>query len=174
MKQDIREIFKKDVLPKKKLPDFHEDEFLGKLENFNKKEKSKLLMQIFKIAASILLLVSCGYIFKNTYSNPTKTASEIQIIAIEKEYLNSINKEWNTFTEITNDTILIRKYKNKLKAADVDYKKITTQLKELPNNINVLESLIANLQRRLQLIKDINEHINELNQKNTSNETIYL
>ena len=106
--------------------------------------------------------------------NPKKTALEIQFEGIENEYLININKEWNAFIEVANDTILIRKYKEKLKDSNTDYKKITTQLKELPNNINVLESLIDNLQRRLQLIRDIKEHINELNQKKTSNETIYI
>ena len=65
-------------------------------------------------------------------------------------------------------------YQEKLKESDLEYQKITINFKEYPNNINVLQSLIYNLQRRLELIKNIQEHLKELHQKNTSNETIYL
>ena len=49
MKRDIRELFKNDAYPKKKLPSSHEEEFLGKLEKLNKKGKSKPFLQFFKI-----------------------------------------------------------------------------------------------------------------------------
>ena len=158
----------------KKLPKAHRKDFIKKLDGVKNSRNTKSSYYFLKIAASVLLILFCGYFYQNKYSKPTKTALEIQFEGIENEYLININKEWNAFIEVANDTILIRKYKDKLKESDTDYKKITTQLKELPNNINVLESLIDNLQRRLQLIKDIKEHINELNQKKTSNETIYI
>ncbi|WP_405610158.1 hypothetical protein [Polaribacter sp. Asnod1-A03] len=174
MEHDIRDLFSKSESPKKELPKFHRKDFITKLDGMKNSKDKKKTYYFLKIAASILVLLFCGYFYQNTNSTPTKTAFEIQFEGIEKEYLINIDKEWNAFIEVANDTILIRKYKEKLKESDMEYKKITTQLKELPNNINVLESLIDNLQRRLQVIKDIKEHIKELNQKNTSNETIYL
>lgn len=174
MEHDIRDLFKNKEYSLKKLPTAHRKEFIKKLDGVKNSRNTKSSFYFLKIAASVLLILFCGYFYQNMYSKPTKTALEIQFEGIENEYLININKEWNAFIEVANDTILIRKYKDKLKESDTDYKKITTQLKELPNNINVLESLIDNLQRRLQLIEDIKEHINELNQKNTSNETIYI
>ncbi|ARV15892.1 hypothetical protein [Polaribacter sp. SA4-12] len=174
MEHDIRDLFKNKEYPIKKIPKEHRKDFITKLNGVKNSKNKKSPYYFLKIAASILLILFCGYFYQNTYSKPTKTAFEIQFEGIENEYLININKEWNSFIEVANDTILIRKYKEKLKDSNTDYKKITTQLKELPNNINVLESLIDNLQRRLQLIKDIKEHINELNQKKTSNETIYI
>ena len=174
MEHDIRDLFKNKDYPIKKLPKEHRKDFITKLDGVKNSKNKKSSYYFLKFAASVLLILFCGYFYQNTNSKPKKTALEIQFEGIENEYLININKEWNAFIEVANDTVLIRKYKEKLKDSNTDYKKITTQLKELPNNINVLESLIDNLQRRLQLIKDIKEHINELNQKKTSNETIYI
>ena len=173
MKRDIREIFNNDELPKKKLPDFHKDEFLEKLEVFNKKESSKPAFKIWKIAVSIALIFSVGYYLMDlkTENNSTLFA---QVKQIEKEYLQNIDAEWNTFVKQTTDKKLIEKYKEKLLSLDINYKEVSVQFEKNPNSINILESLINNLQSRLQLIKDIKEHLKELNQKNTSNETIYL
>jgi hypothetical protein len=177
MKRDIREIFKNEQLPKKKLLSFHEDEFLGKLNKSTKKEQPKPFFQVFKIAASIVLMLSVGYYFLNTgaeIKRDNQSTILVQVQQIEEEYLNNINEEWHGFIKVANDTVLVKKYKQKLKESEINYILITKKFKENPNSINILESLINNLQRRLQLVKDIKEHIKELNQKNTSNETIYL
>ena len=174
MERDIRDLFFKDDVDNKEIPKNHREDFMKKLEEHQPKKEPKKSYTFLKIVASFLLIISCVLIYNNTIATPQKSAVELQMQAIEKDYLVNIDKEWNSFKKIATDTILIRKYEEKLKESKVDYQKITKQLKELPNNINVLQSLIDNLQRRLQLIKDIKEHINELNQKNTSNETIYI
>jgi hypothetical protein len=174
MKRDIREIFRKNELPKKKLPDFHKDEFLGKLEKFNKKEKPK---SFFKIVVSIALILSVGYYFLNSETEikqENQPTLLVQVKQIEKEYLNNINKEWNNFVKLTDDKNLIKKYKEKLSALDIGYKEISKQFKIESNNISVLEKLIKNLQTRLQFLKDIQNHIKILNQKNISYETITI
>lgn len=174
MKHDIKGLFNKNEHQNKELPKNHREDFIKKLHQLDINNTKRKPFFLLKIASVIVLIAFCGYLYQNSYSKPIKTAFETQLEGIENEYLINIDKEWNSFIKVANDTILIRKYKEKLKTSDIDYKKITTQLKEYPNNINVLESLIDNLQRRLQLIKDIREHINELNQKKTSNETIYI
>ena len=131
----------------------------------------------FKIALSVVAIIVFTTVLlfpKNDDSEVNKTLIQIEVAKFEKEYLKNINKEWQQFLAISNDSILIKKYEVKLKGFDTDYKKITKNLEKNPNNINVLEALINNLQRRLELIKNIKEHIKELNQKNTSNETIYI
>lgn len=174
MEHDIRDLFSKDDIFEKEIPKNHREDFIKKLGKHQPKKDVKKNYKVLKIVASFLLMISCVFVYKNTIASPQKSAIEIQMQAIEKDYLCSINKEWNSFKEIARDTILIKKYEEKLKESNADYQKITKQLTVFPNNINVLQSLIDNLQRRLQLIKDIKEHINELNQKNTSNETIYI
>ncbi len=175
MKQDIRELFKNEVLQKKKLPNFHEDEFLEKLKKQSKKEKSKSSFRILKIAASITLIISVGYYFlKSEVKTDSQSTLFVQVKKIEKEYLNQINKEWKSFVKLTKDKNLIQKYEEKLFKLNQDYKDITKQFEKDANNVFVLENLIKNLQRRLQLLKDIQNHIKELNQEKTSYETIYL
>jgi hypothetical protein len=175
MKRDIREIFKKEALQKKKLPNFHEDEFLRKLKEQNKNEKPQSSFLILKVAVSIALIISVGYIFlKSEIKADSQPKLLVQVKKIEKEYLNQINIEWKNFVKLTKDENLIQKYKEKLFSLNEDYKSITKQLEKDAYNVFVLENLIKNLQRRLELIKDIKEHLKELNKKMTSNETIYL
>lgn len=174
MERDIRDLFKVKNDFNKDLPKNHREDFIKKLGEHQPKKKSKKSYKFLKIAASLLLIISCVLLYKNTISLPQKSAIELQMQAIEKDYLSSIKKEWNSFKEIATDTILVNKYEEKLKKSKLEYRKITKQLKDFPNDINLLESLITNLQRRLQLIKEINEHIKELNPKNASNETIYI
>jgi hypothetical protein len=66
---------------------------------------------------------------------------------------------------MANDEKLVDRFRNKLADLELDYQEITLQFKADRNNIEVIESLIENLKERLQLLKDIQEHINILNQK---------
>lgn len=175
MKQDIREIFKKDTVQKKKLPDLHEEEFLEKLEKLNKKEKPRISFRTLKIVASIALIISVGYYFSKTeIKTDSRSTLLVKVKKIEQEYLSQINKEWKSFVKLTKDENLIQKYEEKLFNLNEDYKEITKQFEKGTNNIFVLEKLIENLQRRLQLLKGIQNHIKELDQEKTSHETIYL
>lgn len=174
MERDIRDLFQENDHFKKDLPKNHREDFLKKL-NKNNAQKPKIKFGIaYRIAVFVALIFCLMYFLNLKTDDVNNNTFKNQLSKIENEYLQNIDKEWKQFTEITTDTLLIRKYKEKLNDFNNDYKKITNQLKEFPNNINLLESLINNLQRRLQLIKEINEHIKELNQKNTSNETIYI
>ena len=178
MEHDIRDLFNRDEKhSEKKIPKNHRIEFINKLPNLEAQKPKKKPFHVMKVAAVVGLIFCGSYFYLNapvSIGETAKTEIQIQIELFETEYLSNIDKEWNSFIQVANDTVLVRKYKGKLRESVTDYKKINQQLKENPNNISVLESLITNLQRRLQLIKDIKEHVKELNQKNTSNETIYL
>ncbi|WP_405563721.1 hypothetical protein [Polaribacter sp. Asnod6-C07] len=175
MEHDIRDLFQENDDFKKDLPKSHREDFIKKLNKNNTPKPKWKFGTTYKIAASVALILSLMYFFSIKTDDIDNTNSfENQFSKIEKDYLKNIDKEWKQFKKITTDTLLIRKYEEKLNNFNDDYKKITNQLKEFPNDINLLESLITNLQRRLQLIKEINEHIKELNPKNTSNETIYI
>ena len=174
MERDIRNLFNENEVSKKEIPKNHRSDFLKKLEQQNKKQNGLQRKNIFKIAASVAILLFCTFYYFNLNNKVEKTPLQIHLAEIEKEYLTSIDKEWDGFIAVAEDSILVNKYKVKMLDFDKDYQKITNQLNKTPNSINVLEALISNLQRRLELIKNIKEHIKELNQKNTSNETIYL
>jgi len=173
MKQDIRDLFRRDEFPKKKLPISHEKDFIKKLKREEREVPQKKKVRPFlKAAVAVALLISISIYLKKESTH--ETALEVQFKQIEKECLKSIDKEWKAFIEVTDDQNLIKRYKEKLQKLDDSYKEVSKQFKKDSNNISALENLIENLQRRLQLLKDIKEHIIELNQKNKSNETIYL
>jgi len=175
MEQDIRDLFKTDDFSKKKLPKAHRSEFLDKLKATKVKNKNRVSKyKLLKIAAIVLVLVSVGYFsitpFGITSGTTEETALQLQIKTVEAQYLKHIEREWGNFLQITNDDTLVTRYKQKLKSLDDDYKDISEQFQENANDIVIVEALVENLKRRLQLLKDIQEHIKILNQENDSYE----
>lgn len=172
MKQDIRDLFKEGTVSKNKLPDTHRQEFYQKLKA-SRPTKHTLVntnAYVFKIAATLVFIVTLSFtlftiIKNNTNDIADKTLLEQQIETVEKQYLASIDKEWQNFLHLAQDQNLILRYEQKLSDLDKDYQALSEQLKQDGNNILVIEALVDNLQTRLQLLKDIQEHIKLLNQK---------
>ncbi|TXE15529.1 hypothetical protein ES692_16230 [Psychroserpens burtonensis] len=171
MKQDIRNLFKDDEISGQALPDNHRQDFYEQLKASRPRRTSQLNRHyLIKVAAIITmflaLTITLFQMVDNTPNQVVEASSmETQIDAIEKQYLARIDREWQRFISVTNDETLVKRYKDKLNDLDADYKEISQQFKTDTNNILVIESLVENLQTRLQLLKDIQEHINVLNQK---------
>lgn len=167
MKQDIRDLFKEDE-DLKTPPANHRNEFLEKLKKQNQSKKPSL--KWLKIAAVFIVALTVG--LSVFYKEKTENVSPMiaQIEAVEAEYLKEIDAEWKNFVAIADDEMLVDRFKKKLDELDNDYKIISKQFKSDANNIQVVEALVKNLQTRLQILKDIQEHINILNQKNEQNE----
>lgn len=180
MKQDIRDLFKTEDSSGKQLPDNHRQEFYDKLKASRVKRESKLnKTYLFKVAAILVLcLAFTVFIYNSNQKVNTQIVEEspieIQIDAIEKQYLAHIDDEWQNFINIANDDKLVKRYEDKLDDLDNDYKEISNQFKADQNNIIVIEALVDNLKTRLQLLKDIQGHIKVLNQKNEQYETISI
>lgn len=172
MKRDIRELFKEDEL-EKELPENHRIEFLEKLKATNEKKKFSF-KKILGYVASVVVLISVYLFLPKNKIDEKNQQLLLHVQQIETEYLKNINTEWNNFLELTNDEKLIEKYDEKLKELSADYKVLSSKLNENPNDINVLEALISNLQKRLQTLKDIQEHIKSLKQKKVTYETIVI
>ncbi|WP_047547929.1 hypothetical protein [Psychroserpens sp. Hel_I_66] len=182
MKRDIRELFKEtDQFPtsRAQLPDHHRQEFYDKLKASRPRRTSIISTgYLVKTAAIITLFLALTFtLFKTietTSSTIVESSMETQIEAIEKKYLASIDQEWKQFVRVANDEKLVKRYRDKLDDLDRDYKDISKQFKTDNNNIMVIESLVENLQTRLKLLKDIQEHITILNQKTEPHETINI
>lgn len=167
MKQDIRNLFNEEE-DLKSLPQNHRTEFLEKLQSQSKKEPS---FSWLKIAAVLLVALTIGFSIFNTEVEEEKISPLVaQIEAVEAEYLKDIDREWDNFIALAEDENLIKRFQNKLEDLDKDYREISKQFKSDTNNIIVIESLVENLQTRLQLLKDIQKHIKILNQKNELHE----
>ena len=168
MKQDIRDLFKEDNTMKV-LPENHREEFLSKLRS-QPKRKSPVFFWMGVAAVAILVIV-LGFNLNNK-TVPTESTSPVlaQIEAVEAKYLKDIEKEWQSFVALANDERLVERFKVRLDELDKDYQEISSQFNQDSNNIVVIESLVENLQTRLKLLKDIQEHIKILNQNNEQNE----
>ncbi len=171
MKQDLRDLFKMEEENVKPLPDTHRTEFIQKL---NATKSSKVDKTIFyKVAASLVLFLAIGYLMVNTLNVKDKHVSslELQIEQVETQYLSNIEIEWERFLKLTKDEKLIQRYKQKLESLDKEYQDVSKSFKANTNNILIIESLVENLQTRLQLLKNIQAHIKLLNQKTNDYET---
>jgi hypothetical protein len=167
MKQDIRDLFREEE-DLKTPPENHRSEFLDKL-NQQKQSKNKRYIWIGAVAVLIIALTIGFALFSK---QPTKNISPFiaQVEAVEAEYLEEIKTEWQNFVAIADDEVLVERFKKKLDELDADYKSISIQFRANPNNIEIVELLIDNLQTRFQILKDIQEHIKILNQNNEQNE----
>jgi len=177
MQRDIRDLFDDSDFSSKKLPKNHRSEFIERLRKTKQHKKASFRL-LSAVAASLAILISVSY-FVSTFSQKAVTDHnltdlELQVQQIEKKYLLQIDTEWADFIKATDDQKLINKYRDKLDALDSNYKELSVNFKEDPNNIIILEELINNLQTRLQFLKDIQEHIKILNNKNSTNETLVL
>lgn len=180
MKKDIRDLFKKEEDLNVKLPQFHRQEFLEKLNDSKRKAPKALTYgYIYKMAAALILLFAIGSVVSKSFDNDLKevvdeSTIEKQMKNIEKGYVTSIDNEWKSFLKLTKDEKLIDRYEKKLSSLDTEYRVILETFKNDNNNVTVIEELIGNLQTRLKLLKDIQAHIKLLNKNRKENETITI
>lgn len=166
MKRDIRDLFNNEVEePKHVLPQNHRDQFLEKLKSNQSNQSKRSNYLLLKIAAIFIIALTVGYFTLNQDKAEKVSPLVAQIEAVETEYLENIHAEWISFIALTDDDNLVKRYEKRLTDLDNDYQEISEAFKSDTNNILVVESLITNLQTRLQLLKDIQEHIKILNQK---------
>jgi len=170
MEQDIRKLFdSEDQVTIQKLPTNHRKDFLLKLQKQNKTQKQFYVLQI---AASFLFLFGFVIALYNVNSkNKDEFSMEKQMNIIEKQYLSDIEKEWQKFVSVTDDTLLIKRFDKKLTDLNDDYEALSKELESNPNNILTIEDLISNLQNRLKLLQDIQMHIHLLNENNMNYDT---
>ena len=163
-------IFRENDFPEKRLPENHEEEFLAKLNKLHKaKNKQFPLSKKLAVAACTLLFLGLvGYYFTKE-DNLGNTDFEDDIIVFgaeqEQQYLANIDREWERFLSLTDDQVLIERYRNRLDELDRDYQELSELYQLEKDNVVVLEALVENLKIRLRLLKDIQEHIQLLNQK---------
>jgi hypothetical protein len=162
MKHDIRKLFiEDDGIQVQNLPSNHRNEFFAKLKS--KQKPKKHFFAVKNVAAIVIsALIGIG-IYHIIPINNQNENNFTHLESIEKEYQNNINSEWNNFLRVTNDSLLIKRYEQKLKELESDYTNLSHDLKLNPKNLLIIEDLISNLQNRLQLLQDIQAHIQTLN-----------
>jgi len=152
-----------------KLSQNHRNRFKSKLnkELHKKLYKNRLL---FKIAASVLILLSVGYFIKGSFKNtnqvvkkPTLSINDLspELGKIESYYITAINYELANLPLSANNKIVINTYLDKIEILSKQYKKLNNQLLKGNFNEKLINNLIDNLQLRLQLLLELKTQLNK-------------
>ncbi|MDG3583628.1 hypothetical protein [Galbibacter pacificus] len=190
MAQDIKKMFE-DHKDKGQytLPKGHEEDFLKLLEaTFPKKRKPK--SYLWKIAASIVVLLGIGtsiFFYQKESNTPIdgqvvgvdqKTDKEADKITlgdispdlkkVEDYYVANINLELADIDLNDANKKLLDGYMGRLSELNDAYKELTVELNNVGPNDQTINALINNLQLRLQLLYRLKEKIKEL--KESKNE----
>ncbi len=188
MAQDIRELFKKDRMEKKALPQGHEERFLARLEKeLPTTRKSKSIY--WKIAASIAILLGVGTItflnqeevipVQEVVLEPVKEEQQNAISfgdlspdlkKVENYYVSSINMELARLEVSDENKALVDAFMSRLSDLNSEYNNLNKELNEIGPNDQTIAALIKNLQLRLQLLQKLKQKLNEL--KSSKNEQI--
>ncbi|AXG71072.1 hypothetical protein KORDIASMS9_03327 [Kordia sp. SMS9] len=144
------------------LPKGHRAEFLDKLANFETNSTQKNPMYYWRaIAAACVLLLGIGaFIYANYGEEESLLFAEMK--AIEDQYLQDIASEWKTFQLTANDGYLIKKYEERLQNLDASYQELKKVFLVQKNSLTTLEKMIQNLQMRLTLLQEIQQHLKRL------------
>lgn len=152
-------------LEKATLPKGHREEFLEKLNTTEGIPSKKPMFPYWKtVAAACVLLLGIGtFIITNISGEETKESSLFtEMKTIEDEYLQHIASEWEAFQLTANDAYLVNKYKERLEELDVSYQELKKQFLAEKNSLTTLEKMIQNLQTRLTLLQEIQQHLKRL------------
>jgi CHASE3 domain sensor protein len=147
------------------LPKGHRREFLAKLETTEGIPSKKSTFPFWKaVAAACVLFVGIGaVIYTNIQEDETQESSLFaEMKSIEDQYLQQITSEWEAFQLTANDEYLVQKYKKRLTELDGFYQELKQQFIAEKNSLTTLEKMIKNLQLRLTLLQEIQQHLKRL------------
>lgn len=189
MAQDLRTLMKEDnKLNTQRMPNGHKKRFMQLLdEEMPVKPKQHGNYLFFKIAASLLILISLGVVFYNEYRLPVKSNTVVEapsgtnvqeqkqitlgdlspdLQKVENYYMASINVELAELEITDENKQLFDGYMNRLEELNTEYKKLTEELNEVGPNDKTVSALIDNLQIRLQLLYRLKDKLKELKEEN--------
>lgn len=161
----------KDILNEKdvstetpKLPEGHRAEFLEKLSATEIPIKNNRFHYWKNIAAACILLIGISvFVYINYPKDETQESSLFtEMKSIEDQYLQSIADEWKSFELTANDADLVKKYKERLENLDASYQELKQEFLVQKNSLTTLEKMIKNLQMRLSLLQEIQQHLKRL------------
>ena len=171
MPNDIRDLMKNRQERQKELSKDHRKRFKNKLQQLHTQKKKRYIG--LKMAATIVLLMSIGYfsVQKNTPVQteeiPTFKITSLGSISpemqkVEDYYLTAINYEIASLEVTPENNIMLDNYLDKIGKLDADYKRLNNQLSEKGINEKIINSLITNLQLRLQILLQLKDQLTEI------------
>ena len=175
MPKDLREIVKESQNSPIGLPEGHQKRFEERLKKLEQPAVNNRFL-FLKIAASLLILLGLGYFFRSD-SVPAELPVEVKITnlgsispemkQIENYYLTAINYEMASLDVNPQSKQILNTYLEKVAGLTEDYKQLTEELAQKGIDERTINSLITNLQLRLQLLLELKDAINDLKTENT-------
>jgi hypothetical protein len=186
MAQDIREMFKNDLsIPDEGLKRGHEGRFNARLDaHFGKEAKAKAEGYLWmKIAAVLVVLIAIsGLLLNNPLSTGTQAEQTVEANSlattqpvkvqlsdfspeykqIEDSYLATIHMELAQLNVTDDNKAIVDAYMGQLEELNQEYDRLNADLVETGVNDYNIQSLIDNLQFRLDLLNKLKEKLNEL------------
>ncbi|RXG28611.1 hypothetical protein [Leeuwenhoekiella palythoae] len=186
MAQDIREMFKNDLsIPDEGLKRGHEARFNARLDaHFGKEAKAKTEGYLWmKIAAVLVVLIAIsGLLLNNPLSTGTQAEQTVEANSlattqpvkvqlsdfspeykqIEDSYLATIHMELAQLNVTDDNKAIVDAYMGQLEELNQEYDRLNADLVETGVNDYNIQSLIDNLQFRLDLLNKLKEKLNEL------------
>lgn len=158
MNQDIRDLFKNNTLQRKKLPDNHRSEFLEKLEQQkSKKPKKRCAIIIFRIAASVALLLGLAYFIKNNTSSHHQKTNKL----VEESIDTTTLKPKKVFESHLKEDIIISKNEEVLKVEILNKTDSHIEIGGLKKEVSINKNIT--FQQTEQKIADTNTTIRNKN-----------
>jgi CHASE3 domain sensor protein len=154
-----------------RLPKNHREEFFAKLETQEGIPSKKSAFSFWKaMAAACILFLGIGaVIYTNIQEDePQESSLFAEMKSIEDKYLQQITSEWEAFQLTANDEYLVQKYKKRLTELDGFYQELKKQFIAEKNSLTTLEKMIKNLQMRLTLLQEIQQHLKRLKNEQTN------
>jgi hypothetical protein len=184
MPKDIRDILKENSRSSLELSNNHRAKFE---ERLHRSKTPKVRNYIFlKIAASILIIVSIGYLAINQQpskgiNNSSQNSSIVDLGSVSPEmkqienyYLTAINYEMASLEVNPEAKEVLDQYLEKISELTKAYKQLNIDLSQNGITEKTINALITNLQLRLQLLLELKDTMNEIKTSKTSNNEIII
>ena len=184
MPKDIRAILKENSGRGIELSEDHKTNFEVRLQKLHTPKFRNYFF--LKIAASILIIVSIGYMaiihqptddIKNSSQNSSivdlGTVSP-EMKQIENYYLTAINYEIASLEVNPEAKEVLDQYLEKISELTKAYKQLNIDLTQNGINEKTINALITNLQLRLQLLLELKDIINEIKTSKITNNEVTI
>ena len=184
MPKDIRDILKENSGRGLALSEDHKTNFEMRLQKLH---KPKVRNYIFlKIAASILIIVSIGYLAithqpTDGINNSSQNSSIVDLGSVSPEmkqienyYLTAINYEMASLEVNPEAKEVLDQYLEKISELTKAYKQLNIDLSQNGITEKTINALITNLQLRLQLLLELKDTMNEIKTSKTSNNEVTI
>jgi hypothetical protein len=176
MGQDIKKLLEREPeMTTHKLSEGHKLRFENRLDKefFNQKNEFSFL----KMAASIALIISIGFIGYNYLDNSksevvevNETPNKIKSIAdispdlkkVEDYYLANINYQISKIKVTDSNKELLEVYFSELSLLQKEYDKLNADLSKKEISEKTIDELIENLQMRMLLLKQLKNKLNKI------------